>query len=297
MLRCAPLAMASSAQALPRGLGSAGGKRRARRERKINITMRAGSLESDRLSALERMLLLRRKLEQAVEEEDYERASQLQQSLDSEAIAAGDDGSALSLVKSIRELSSSNPSDRLAAARRIADADRVDPRAQPALLQALWDDDEIATLAEKGLLRCWEQNDDSSKAEQELAAGSRLMQEGKLDAAQSKFDSAIFMSPSWAEARNKRATVLYIQSSQAARTGAEVPHDTLRECIEECNMVIELEPHHFGALSGLGLARLLGDEKAAAVRAFESALSVNPRLRIARLKQRVEKELGKDRES
>lgn len=238
------------------------------------------------------MLLLQRKLERCVEEEEYESAEQIKQQLDREALNAKDDGSALSLVKTIRQLSAGGPHERLDAARRIAETERVDKRAENVLLHALHDEDEIATLAEQGLLRMWEQNDDSATAEQYLAAGSRLLQSHRVEEAMSKFDDAIVYSPGWAEARNKRATCLYLLASQQARTGASVPQQTLDDCMRECEMVLELNANHFGALSGLGLARLLADEKDDALKAFSSALAVNPRLKIKRLKSRVERELG-----
>jgi cytochrome c-type biogenesis protein CcmH/NrfG len=42
--------------------------------------------------------------------------------------------------------------------------------------------------------------------------------------------------------------------------------------------VIDLEPRHFGALSGLGMISLRNGDPAAALQAFEAALQVNPHL-------------------
>jgi Flp pilus assembly protein TadD len=45
---------------------------------------------------------------------------------------------------------------------------------------------------------------------------------------------------------------------------------------------LALEPHHFGALSGLGLINLQLGRDAAALKAFEAALKVHPYLSGAR---------------
>ena len=41
---------------------------------------------------------------------------------------------------------------------------------------------------------------------------------------------------------------------------------------------LDLEPRHFGALSGLGLIYDAIDEPAAALRSFEAAVAINPHL-------------------
>jgi tetratricopeptide (TPR) repeat protein len=45
---------------------------------------------------------------------------------------------------------------------------------------------------------------------------------------------------------------------------------------------LELEPRHFGALSGLGLIYDAIDEPAAALRSFEAAVAINPHLETTR---------------
>lgn len=42
--------------------------------------------------------------------------------------------------------------------------------------------------------------------------------------------------------------------------------------------VIELEPRHFGALSGLGMINVRRGDLAGALQAFEAALRVNPHM-------------------
>jgi hypothetical protein len=61
---------------------------------------------------------------------------------------------------------------------------------------------------------------------------------------------------------NKRATVLFLMQDFA-------------ESIEDCLRVLELEPFHFGALSGMGLCHLRMEDQLGALHAFERTLQVD----------------------
>ena len=75
-----------------------------------------------------------------------------------------------------------------------------------------------------------------------LAQGSFLMAKEELNKAYEIFSQIILIDPSWPEAWNKRATVLYLlgryQQSQ-----------------KDIDEVLKLEKRHFGALSGQGLVQ------------------------------------------
>ncbi|HET6522704.1 MAG TPA: tetratricopeptide repeat protein [Geminicoccaceae bacterium] len=110
----------------------------------------------------------------------------------------------------------------------------------------------------------------------EETESARLMREGILAMSRqayadalARFDVLVEHAPAFAEAWNKRATVYYLVGDYAASVG-----DIMR--------TLELEPRHFGALSGLGLIYLELDEPAAALRSFEAALAINPHLEGAR---------------
>ena len=60
---------------------------------------------------------------------------------------------------------------------------------------------------------------------------------------------------------NKRATVLFLMQEYA-------------ESIEDCLRVLDLEPFHFGALSGMGLCHLRMEDPQGALHAFERTLKV-----------------------
>jgi tetratricopeptide (TPR) repeat protein len=93
-------------------------------------------------------------------------------------------------------------------------------------------------------------------------------------------DKMVEAAPDFAEGWNKRATVLYLMG-EIDRSHADV------------QKVLELEPRHFGALSGLGLLYMAQGEEEKALEAFRRALAVNPTMPgpqrwVEELKTRVE---------
>jgi tetratricopeptide (TPR) repeat protein len=65
------------------------------------------------------------------------------------------------------------------------------------------------------------------------------------------------------QAHNKRATVLFLMHRY-------------EESIEVCQLVLQLNPYHFGAASGMGMCQLQLENHPAALAAFERALAINP---------------------
>ena len=75
-----------------------------------------------------------------------------------------------------------------------------------------------------------------------LAKGSYYMSRNELTSAHNVFSKAIELDPNWAEAWNKRATVLYLMGN----------YELSQKDIDE---VLKLEKRHFGALSGQGMVQ------------------------------------------
>ena len=104
-----------------------------------------------------------------------------------------------------------------------------------------------------------------SRASSLMSAGMQMMREGRLGAAEQIFTELVSTHPNHAEAWNKRATVRFMRGNDSGSRS-----DIAR--------VIELEPRHFGALSGLGMINVRSGDMAGALQAFEAALRVNPHM-------------------
>ena len=115
-----------------------------------------------------------------------------------------------------------------------------------------------------------------------LADGSFYMSQNKLETAYEKFTKTIELDSSWAEAWNKRATVLYLMG-QYKLSQADI------------DKVLELEARHFGALSGQGLVQAALKNYQKAIDSYIEAHKVHPNMKsplimIEKLKLQIQKE-------
>ena len=115
-----------------------------------------------------------------------------------------------------------------------------------------------------------------------LADGSSAMMDNKLNVAYDKFTEVIELDPNWAEAWNKRATVLYLMGN-------------LELSQSDIDMVLKLEKRHFGALSGQGLVQTAMKNYQKAIDSYIEAHKVYPAMEtplmmIERLKEIIKKE-------
>ena len=116
-----------------------------------------------------------------------------------------------------------------------------------------------------------------------LAEGSELVRSKKLIMAVDVFTEVIKKDPSWAEAWNKRATVLYLlgdyQSSQ-----------------NDIDKVLKLEKRHFGALAGQGLVNIKLENYEKAIKSYEKAQEIypamqSPKIMIEQIEQLIKQQL------
>lgn len=108
----------------------------------------------------------------------------------------------------------------------------------------------------------WHDVDDADVAAL-LSTGVALMTAGYHGRALEVFTRVVDRAPEFAEGWNKRATVLYML-------------DRNEESLSDIRHTLELEPRHFGALSGLGLIYLETGQYRAALVAFSNARRLNP---------------------
>lgn len=105
----------------------------------------------------------------------------------------------------------------------------------------------------------------SRTARRALLDASKLLALGEVEPALALLDRAIAQDPGFAEAWNKRATILFMIGRHA-------------QSIADIERVLVLEPRHYGALAGLGQILLQAEEPHGALIAFEAALAINPHL-------------------
>ena len=116
-----------------------------------------------------------------------------------------------------------------------------------------------------------------------LAEGSKLVRNKQLVNAVDIFTEVIEKDPTWAEAWNKRATVLYMlgdyQGSQ-----------------NDIDKVLKLEDRHFGALAGQGLVNIKLENYEKAIKSYEKAQEIypamqSPKIMIEQIEQLIKQQL------
>tara|TARA_B100000579_G_C22817584_1_gene848764 strand:- start:1033 stop:1599 length:567 start_codon:yes stop_codon:yes gene_type:complete len=96
---------------------------------------------------------------------------------------------------------------------------------------------EQAIDIENNIWKLWVLHPNNELLTDKLELGTELMENGQHKYAYTIFTNIIFEDPNWSEAWNKRATVLFLMNK----------YDLSLKDIEK---TLDLEPRHFGALSG-----------------------------------------------
>ena len=113
-----------------------------------------------------------------------------------------------------------------------------------------------------------------------LSEGSTLVKDDKLTEAVNIFTKVIELDPSWAEAWNKRATVLYLLGE-------------FQKSQNDIDKVLELEERHFGALAGQGLVNIQLKNYDKAIMSYEKAQKIYPSMKSPKIMIKEIKELIK----
>lgn len=157
----------------------------------------------------------------------------------------------------------------LLMATNVALCDQDDPRLEELFKQLHDAPDEVAAAPlEAAIWDIWLEYDDA-RASQLMMTGIRQMNSNNLGGALATFDELVQLAPGYAEAWNKRATVYYLMG-EPARSELDI------------QKTLELEPFHFGALSGRGLVRMGMRDFEGARNAFSAALEVHPNMDAVR---------------
>lgn len=116
-----------------------------------------------------------------------------------------------------------------------------------------------------------------------LQSGIDAMRIGDNNSALKTFDQLVEMAPDFAEGWNKRATVHFLLGN-------------FDQSIEDITNTLNLEPRHFGALSGLGLIYVSLNDLERALISFEAALAVSPHLVGSRINAEAIRQILQGRE-
>src|SRR5262249_16161523 len=138
-------------------------------------------------------------------------------------------------------------------------------------------DPQVRRLAADALWNIWFRAEgDSHKRELQ-----RLAQIRDLSKSLRGLNAIIQKLPSFAEVYNQRA-ILYFRLGE------------FRKAVHDCQKALELNPFHFGAQSGMARCLLRLHQPRAALRAFQSALNINPDLEdVADCIRELEEKLGR----
>ncbi len=124
------------------------------------------------------------------------------------------------------------------------------------------DDERSAEILEKAVWKAWTRSG-SPTVDILMQQANKAAHEKKSDFALEILDAVVEIAPKFVEGWNRRATLLYLS-------------DQFNESLLDIKKVLELEPRHFGALSGLGvIMRELGNDRGA-LSAFREALKHHP---------------------
>ena len=130
-----------------------------------------------------------------------------------------------------------------------------------------------ATLSyeiEQKIWELWSTHPSDKNLTAMLAEGSNLVNKQKFDQAIVVFSKVIDLDPKWAEAWNKRATVLYMVGE-------------FQKSQDDIDKVLELEERHFGALAGQGLVNIQLENYDKAIMSYKKAQQIYPNMKSPKI--------------
>jgi len=133
-----------------------------------------------------------------------------------------------------------------------------------------------AVLLEAKIWSIWNEHPTNNKLTERLEFGTELMQYGDYNYALRVFDNIIVTDPKWSEGWNKRATVYFLMSQ-------------FKDSLDDIEKVLNIEPRHFGALSGQARIFLKLQKYEKAIKSIERALKFYPSFKSREMIPEIER--------
>ena len=136
---------------------------------------------------------------------------------------------------------------------------------------------------EQKIWKIWSTHPNNQKLTERLKEGSELVRNKQLSKAINIFTEVIDLDPKWAEAWNKRATVLYMMGDY-------------KNSQKDIDKVLKLEKRHFGALAGQGLVNIKLENYEKAIESYKKAKEIYPAMQspdimIKQIEELIKQEL------
>ena len=138
----------------------------------------------------------------------------------------------------------------------------------------------ISQEVEQKIWNIWSTHPTDQNLTKILGEGSKHVRNQELVQAFDIFTKVIELDPTWAEAWNKRATVLYLLGD----------YNGSQKDIDE---VLKLEKRHFGALAGEGLVNIELKNYEKAIKSYQKAQKIYPSMKSPNIMIEKIKELIK----
>jgi len=132
------------------------------------------------------------------------------------------------------------------------------------------DNSTLTFETEQKIWKIWSTHPEKNQLTVMLNKGSELVNNNQLRAAVNVFTKVIELDPNWAEAWNKRATVLYLLGD-------------FQKSQNDIDKVLELEKRHFGALAGQGLVNIQLKNYEKAIMSYEKAQKIYPSMKSPKI--------------
>ena len=133
-----------------------------------------------------------------------------------------------------------------------------------------------AALLEEKIWSIWNEHPNNNKLTERLEFGTELMQYGDYNFALKVFNNIIVTDSRWSEAWNKRATVYFLMGQ-------------FKNSLNDIDKVLDIEPRHFGALSGQARIFIKLQKYEKAIKSIERALVFYPSFKSRALIPEIER--------